>query len=164
MQNSEKKFKGNKKELQKEFQVLDMRLNQKLQRRFKITTVLIVGDDEEIQKFYKKFLKLSGFQVVGIANNGEEVVNMFKTLSEKPDIILMDHRMPLKKGIKTINNTLQINNYSKIIFFSSDLTVKEETLFGGAFAFLNESASYKKLIKVIKKALQYKYNFFNQIR
>ncbi len=61
--------------------------------------------------------------------------------------------MPFKNGIKTINNILQINNYSKIIFFSSDLTIKEEALFGGVFAFLDKSASYKKLIKVIKKVL-----------
>ncbi len=98
-------------------------------------------------------LELNGFEVAGIANNGEEGIFMYKSFSKKPDIILMDHRMPLKNGIETIKEILQLNNHSKIIFTSADSNVKEEALLIGAIKFMNKPFTIDKLISNIKKVL-----------
>ena len=77
---------------------------------------------------------------------------MYKSFSEKPDIILMDHRMPIKNGIETLREILQIDNHSKIIFMSADNSVKEEALSLGAISFKDKPFTSKRLIENIHKA------------
>ena len=91
-------------------------------------TIFIVEDDLSLQLLYKKILVLNGFEVIATANNGEEAISMYKSFLEKPDIILMDHRMPIKNGIEALREILQLDNHSRIIFASADNTVKEEAL------------------------------------
>ena len=73
---------------------------------------------------YETMLKILGFNIVNTATNGEEAVNMYKSFSVKPDIILMDHRMPIKNGLEASKEILQIDKSSKIIFISADQTIK----------------------------------------
>lgn len=98
-------------------------------------------------------LKISGFSIINIATNGEEAVNMYKTFSEKPDIILMDHRMPIKNGKEASKEILQIDKSSKIIFASADHTIKESALALGAIGFIEKPFTMKSLIDNIQKAL-----------
>ncbi|MFW9988296.1 MAG: response regulator, partial [Candidatus Odinarchaeota archaeon] len=75
-----------------------------------ITTVLIVDDDTDILFLYQKMLECIGVKVVGTALDGEIAVQLFKSFQIKPDIILMDHRMPKKNGIEATKEILSINN------------------------------------------------------
>ncbi|MBI2591572.1 MAG: response regulator [Candidatus Brennerbacteria bacterium] len=58
--------------------------------------ILIADDDHLIVSMYKKGFENAGFLAV-TANNGEAAIETAK--KEKPDIILMDLRMPIKDGI-----------------------------------------------------------------
>ncbi len=98
-------------------------------------------------------LENSGFQIIGIANNGDEAVKMYKDFSEKPEIILMDHRMPMKNGIETTKEILQISNHSKIIFASADNSIKKLALSIGAISFLEKPFELKQLVNEIRKVL-----------
>ena len=93
-----------------------------------MATILIVEDDKSTQRLYKMILETSGHQVIGTAYNGEEAVKLYRTILDKPDIILMDYRMPFKDGIETTKEILQldINNHSKIIFLSADESIKKK--------------------------------------
>ena len=102
---------------------------------------------------YEKFLTLSGFQVIGTANNGEEAVYMFNSFSEKPNIILMDHRMPIKNGIEATKEIFQIANSVKIIFVSADKTIKQEALSLGIAGFLEKPFSLNNLVVKINDVL-----------
>ena len=77
---------------------------------------------------------------------------MYKSFREKPDIILMDHRMPIKNGIETLREILRIDNLSKVIFMSADTSVKEEALSLGAISFKDKPFTAKRLIENIHKA------------
>lgn len=99
-------------------------------------------------------LEAYGFNVIGVAKNGEEAVEMYKNFNPKPDIIIMDHRMPIKSGIEASIEILQINKDAKIILASADDSVKEYAKSIGALCFKNKPFSNKKLIKNIYKALQ----------
>ena len=57
---------------------------------------------------------MSGFQVLGIANNGDEAIKMFKNFSKKPDIIILDYRMPIKNGLDALKEILQIDHDSRV--------------------------------------------------
>lgn len=103
---------------------------------------------------YNMLLEAYGFKVIGMAKNGEEAVEMYKTFNQKPDLIIMDHRMPIKSGIEASIEILQINRNAKIIFASADDSVKEYAQSIGALCFKSKPFSNEKLIKNIYKALQ----------
>ena len=117
-----------------------------------MATVLIVEDDLSILRLYKMMLELAGFHTLE-ANNGERAVHMYKSLQEKPDIILMDHRMPIKNGIEASKEILEIDNHSKIIFVSADSSVKEKALSIGVIKFIKKPFPNNCLIENIKSVL-----------
>lgn len=117
-----------------------------------MTIVLIVEDDLSISQLYEKILETVGFQTI-LANNGKEAVELFVSLLNKPDIILMDHRMPIKNGIEASKEILEIDNKSKIFFLSADSSVENEALSLGVIQFIKKPFSIKDLIHNIKITL-----------
>lgn len=115
--------------------------------------ILIVEDDRSIQFLYSQLLTLNRFKVVGIANNGEEAVSLFKSLSNRPEVILMDYRMPMKNGIDASKEILKIDKTVKIIFISADSSIKEEVKSLGVVSFKDKPISNDNLINNIKKAI-----------
>ena len=79
---------------------------------------------------------------------------MFKSFLKKPDIILMDHRMPIKNGIEASKEIMKIDGKTKIIFLSADNSIKEEALSIGVIKFRDKPFSIKQLINDITKALE----------
>ena len=116
--------------------------------------ILIVDDDTAISFLYEKMIETIGFEVIGTANDGEEAVLLYKNFQNKPDIILMDHRMPKKNGIDATKEILEIDNYTKIIFTSADSSVKEEALSIGAVSFKEKPFSIEHLKDNILKAVK----------
>lgn len=116
--------------------------------------VFIVEDEPGLQYLYRKLLSFNGFEVMDIAENGEEAVIMFKSFPEKPDVILMDNRMPKKTGIEASKEILQIDKNIKIIFTSADLSIKEEALSIGAFSFWDKPFTLDHLIVDINRAIE----------
>ena len=96
---------------------------------------------------------MSGFQVIGIANNGDEAIEMFKNFEVKPDIIILDYRMPIKNGIDALIAILEIDKNSRIIFASADRTIKERAYLHGAIGFLDKPFTHKKLINILNNCL-----------
>ena len=115
--------------------------------------VLIVEDDDSLRNLYQIALKLKGHEVIGTAGDGNEAVDMYRNFSIKPDIILMDHRMPGKNGLEATKEILQMNGKSKIIFASADQSVREEAISLGARSFKPKPFSLEKLCSNIKKAM-----------
>jgi len=61
--------------------------------------VLIVDDQRLVREGISSLLEIQeGIRVVGVAQNGQEAVE--QALKHKPDIILMDIRMPIMDGIE----------------------------------------------------------------
>jgi two-component system chemotaxis response regulator CheY len=103
---------------------------------------------------------MSGFQVLGIANNGDEAIKLFQSFEKRPDIIILDYRMPIKNGIDALHEILEIDSNSKIIFASADKTIKAEVYQQGAMGFLDKPFTHKKLISILNECL----NISNQDR
>lgn len=96
-----------------------------------------------------------GFQVIGLANNGLEATIKFKSFTEKPDIILMDHRMPIKNGIEATKEILSMGESSKIIFASADTLVKDVALSIGASIFIEKPFEIEDLVEKIEYVLSH---------
>jgi two-component system chemotaxis response regulator CheY len=118
-----------------------------------LARVLIVEDDDSLRTLYQIALKLKGHDVIGTACDGNEAIDMFKNFAIKPDIILMDHRMPGKNGLEATREILQMNGKSKVIFASADQAVREEAIALGARSFKPKPFSLEKLCSNIKKAM-----------
>lgn len=57
--------------------------------------ILVVEDDITLRNLYHKVLKDHGYEVI-IATNGQEGLD--SALSQKPDLILLDIRLPIMDG------------------------------------------------------------------
>ena len=114
---------------------------------------MLVEDELSILKLYEIILQSFGFEVIGCAKNGLEAVKIYKSLNKKPDIIIMDHRMPIMTGIEASKLILEIDPKAKIIFASADQSVKEYSKSIGAISFKNKPFDNLKLIRNIHKAL-----------
>ena len=99
---------------------------------------------------YEELLDSHGFKVVGIAKDGEEAVNKYKAFSIKPDVIIMDHRMPIKTGLEAAEEILEIDKNAKIIFASADKTIKEIALSIGVLIFEEKPFDNATLMENIK--------------
>ncbi|MBY8987176.1 MAG: response regulator [Candidatus Lokiarchaeota archaeon] len=84
---------------------------------------------------YEELLDAYGFEVLDVAKNGEEAVKKYNAFPIKPDVIIMDHRMPIKTGIEATEEIIQYDINAKIIFTSADETVKRIALSVGALIF-----------------------------
>jgi CheY-like chemotaxis protein len=78
---------------------------------------------------------------------------MFKSFNHKPDIILMDHRMPVKDGIEATKEIFNIDQKVKVIFASADMSIKEIALSMGIVGFLSKPFSLEKLVKKIESII-----------
>jgi two-component system chemotaxis response regulator CheY len=103
-------------------------------------------------EFYIEALELSGHVVVGSARNGAEAVEKFVKLPIRPDVIIMDHRMPIKDGIEATAEILKIDPKAKVIFASADYSVEPVAKKLGIVAFKKKPFSLDELISGIEEA------------
>ena len=96
--------------------------------------VFVFDDEDFIRELYRDFFESKGVTVFS-ARNGEEAVRQFQEMKNKPDAIIMDHRMPGKDGIETTKEILRIDPTVPIIFSSADESVREKALEAGAVSF-----------------------------
>ncbi len=119
-----------------------------------IIKVFIVEDEVCIQTLYKRFFSLLDVDLIDIASNGEEAIEMFKDFHSKsdvPDIIIMDYQMPIKNGIEATREILQIDRKVKIIFISADESIRELALSIGAYSFITKPFRLKTIIEIIEE-------------
>ena len=96
--------------------------------------VFVVDDEDFIRDLYRDVFESKGMTVFS-AQSGEEAVRIFSTMKYKPDVVIMDHRMPGKDGIETTKEILRMDPSIPIIFSSADETVREAALEAGAVSF-----------------------------
>jgi CheY-like chemotaxis protein len=96
--------------------------------------VFVVDDEEFIRELYRDVFEAKGM-TVSAAPNGEEAVRILGTIKNRPDVIIMDHRMPGKDGIQTTEEIMRIDPSIPIIFSSADVAVRERALEAGAVSF-----------------------------
>jgi two-component system chemotaxis response regulator CheY len=116
-----------------------------------MTSVLIVDDELFIVELYRDILQLRGYRIVGTAFDGEEALKKYESISEKPDIIIMDHRMPIMNGVDATKEILRMNPKQKVIFVSADVLVEKEARDAGAIEFLPKPFRMDDLIEKMEK-------------
>ena len=93
-----------------------------------MATVMIVDDDGFVHKVFERMMNLLGHTVVANAYDGTDAVDQYISMNPKPDIIIMDQRMPVMSGIQATNKILDINPSALVIFVSADESISHETV------------------------------------
>lgn len=116
-------------------------------------TLLIVDDEALIRAGLRLLLDgTPGLRVVGEAEDGRRALARAAEL--KPDLILMDVRMPTMDGLEATRQLLRSDTASKVLVlttFDTDDTVLE-ALRVGAIGFLLKDTPPRELIEVIRQA------------
>ena len=116
-----------------------------------MTTVMIVDDELFIVELYRDILQLRGYRVVGTAFDGEEAVKRYGSIPEKPDVIIMDHRMPVMNGVEATKEIIRSNPAQKIIFVSADVLIEKDARDAGAAEFLPKPFRMDDLIEKMER-------------
>jgi two-component system chemotaxis response regulator CheY len=98
-------------------------------------------------------LEANGHSVIGVASDGEEAVRKYRDMKEKPVIIIMDQRMPVKDGVSATQEILKINPAATIFFGSADLHIEKEARAAGAKGFLLKPFRIEELLSAIKETV-----------
>ena len=115
--------------------------------------ILVVDDEVYLQDLYSDILSVVGHEIVDRAFNGEEAVIKYEAMSPKPDLIIMDHRMPIKNGIEATIDILKLNPEAKVLFISADVSQERRAGQIGAIGFLEKPFPMDKLFRTIERAL-----------
>ncbi len=118
-----------------------------------MATIFIVDDEVILHRLYKDVFAIKGHQVVADAYDGEEAVRIYKEMDPKPDVIILDHRMPNKDGLDAMREILQINPDAKIVFISADAKIKDKALDQGAASFGLKPVTIRHMLELVDAAI-----------
>lgn len=115
--------------------------------------VLIIEDEQLLNEAYARVLSAANISLLR-AYNGKEALEILKT--EKPDIILLDLRMPVMDGIEFLKKLRPKDNLSdtKIIVFSNyddQHEIDEAFSLGAMHYMLKAWATPDELVKLIRE-------------
>jgi len=118
--------------------------------------VFMVDDEKSILEVCKRIFDLNEIDLMDTAEDGDEAIRKFKAMSNRPDLVIMDQRMPLKDGVTTMKEMHEIDPSTKVLFLSADIRAetKKLALRGGAIGFVNKPFSISELITAVRTAVQ----------
>ena len=115
--------------------------------------VFILDDSKEVSgRLVNMLSEIDGTEVVGLANNSEEVRGMIRKL--QPNAIIMDSGLPSANRVKTlIREIKRFHPGTKVIIFShhASLRYREKCLDMGADFYFNKSTEFEKVPQTITK-------------
>jgi DNA-binding NarL/FixJ family response regulator len=119
----------------------------------KRSTVLIADDHAVVVEGLRRILDRPEFDVVGVANNGRELLRAAVEL--RPDVIVSDVAMPLLNGIDAAREIHKQHRKTKIIFLTMhpEPAYARAALASGASAYVLKSAAGEELINAIRTTL-----------
>lgn len=114
--------------------------------------VVLVDDDEETCVLLRSVLEDEGIEVVGVALDGVEAVDLVDTLL--PEVVLMDLRMPRMDGFEATRRIKEKHPWLQVVIltFYDDLLPEQSPQEVGAFAYLVKGCSPTLMRDVIFKA------------
>lgn len=112
--------------------------------------VLLVDDDQYLQTVYKTLFSVGNFMIIAQAFDGCEAIEKYEELESKPDVVLMDQRMPRMDGINATRRLKEIDPTVKVVFLSADDESRNTAFKAGASAFLTKPVRIEVLFDTIE--------------
>ena len=106
-------------------------------------TILLIDDDIDDQEFFIDALKgIPSAELLHVANNGREALDILQNKAALPDIIFSDINMPLMNGIEYLAEMAKHPYFKNIpVIILSSATERREIAFGlGARSFIEKTS------------------------
>ena len=115
--------------------------------------VLIADDASFMRQMIREIIEPEGFEVVGEASDGVEVVESYHQL--EPDLVMMDIVMPKCSGIDAVKDILKSNPAARVVMCSAlgQETLVMEALQAGAKDFIVKPFKPENVLETLKKVL-----------
>ena len=119
-------------------------------------TKIIVADDHDLVRMgiVRMLSDIKHFDVVGEAKTGEEAVSLSREL--KPNVILMDVKMPGIGGLEATRKILAMESNIKVVAVTalSDDMYTDRLMKAGAAGYVTKGAGFDEIIKAIETVIQ----------
>ncbi len=112
--------------------------------------VLVTDDDLGIRRLYERELAKDGYDVVS-ASTGQEA--LAKVREERPDLIILDIRMPGMDGIQILSRILEEDNELPVIINTAYSSYKDNFMSWAADAYLVKSSDLSELKETVSSLL-----------
>lgn len=115
--------------------------------------VLIVDDHDLARAGVRYALSdIKGIKVIAEADSGEEGIKLAREL--KPDVIVMDIKMPGISGLDASKKILQNNSEAKIIIITgcTDSVYPIRLLEAGAFGYLSKESALSSIVQAVRSS------------
>jgi DNA-binding response OmpR family regulator len=112
--------------------------------------VLVVDDEKNLRTLYETELAEEGHTVI-LASDGKEALRLLE--AEKPDLVVLDIRMPGLDGLETMGRMLASDNRLPIILNTAYSSYKESFLSWSADAYVVKSSDLTELKTKIREIL-----------
>ena len=119
-----------------------------------MTRVLIADDASFMRQMIRDIIEPEGFEVVGEASDGVEVVDKFKELH--PDMVMMDIVMPKRSGIDAVKGIVAMDPSARVVMCSAlgQETLVMEAIQAGAKDFIVKPFKPESVVATLRKALE----------
>lgn len=112
--------------------------------------ILIADDEPNIRLLYQSELEADGYEVI-LAENGREAIA--KAESERPDLVVLDIRMPGMDGVEVLGRILDKNRTMPVILNTAYSSYQESFMTWSADAYVVKSADVSVLKDKIAEVL-----------
>ena len=113
-------------------------------------TILCVDDEPSVLQLYYEELTDEGYKVI-LAKESKEALSKYS--KEKPDLVILDIRIPGMDGIQTLTAMLAIDRKVKVILSTAYPQYKENFMTWGADAYVIKSSDLTGLKQKIQEVL-----------
>ena len=115
--------------------------------------IMLVDDQSLFREALRTLLSLQdGFEIVAEAENGERAVSLAKV--HRPDVSLMDLRMPVLGGVEATRKILAANPANRVVVLTTFEEDEEifDAMRAGALGYLLKACSAEKLCEALRAA------------
>jgi two-component system, chemotaxis family, chemotaxis protein CheY len=119
-----------------------------------MSRVLIADDASFMRQMIRDIIEAEGFEVVGEATDGVEVVERFKELH--PDVVMMDIVMPKRSGIDAVKAIMELAPTATVVMCSAlgQETLVMEAIQAGARDFIVKPFKPEAVLTTLRKVLE----------
>lgn len=117
-------------------------------------TVIITENSKFQSKQLKQILESEGYQVLGIAENGKEMVELYKK-NKQVDLITIEIFLPIMDGYAAFWELKEMGVLPRIMFISEENTpsVIKSLLDAGAMDYIVKPIKREKILEKVKEVM-----------
>ena len=115
--------------------------------------VVLVEDNDTFRETLELLFGLRDeIDVIGSVSSGHDAPQLCRDL--RPDVVLMDYRMPGLNGAETTRAVLEAAPETKVVCLTASVTAEEvnEVLNAGAVACVTKDEDFDQLVRIVREA------------